>query len=144
MREITKEEREKLEKLASELNAYEAQAEVLRQQISALSRTISEHLTTLDALKTLKNVSPETEVLVPLGSGCFVHARLKGNNKVVYTVGAGVMFEKSFDEVISLVEEKVKNLQEAIQKTQKELERVGSRAEEIRPQLEELLRKARG
>lgn len=143
MPELTEEERKRLEVLTSQLGAYELRAEALRQQISALSRSLSELSLTVDTLKSLKTVEPEKEVMVSIGSGCFVHAKLKGDGKVVYSLGAGVLIEKTIDEAISSLEERVKELQEILQKTRDELEKVGAQAEEIRPELERLIQKTR-
>lgn len=144
MPELTEEERTRLQSAASQLNSYELQAEALRQQLSSLTRTLSEHSVTLETLRAIKGLQPDTETLVSIGSGCHVFAKLKADGRVLYGVGAGVMLEKSTDEAISLLEGRMKELQDAMEKTRAELEKVTADAEKLRPELEKLLEKARG
>jgi len=143
MPELTKEEGERLEKLASELNAQELRAEALRQQLSVLTRSLSEYSVTVETLKSLQNEPNEKEGLVSVGAGCYVHAKLKTNDRVLLGLGAGVMVEKTLSEATQLLESKIKELQDAVQKTREELEKADLEAEKLRPEVERLLEKTR-
>jgi prefoldin alpha subunit len=140
---LTQEEKEKLEKLASELNIREFQTEILRQQLSAITRSLTEYTTAAETLKTLQNETGEKESLVSVGANCYVPAKLRYTDKVLVGVGAGVLLEKTLAEAVQILEVKIKELQEALQNTRKELETVSAEAEKLRPELEKLLEKTR-
>jgi len=140
---LTKEESERLEKLASELNAQELRAEALRQQLSVLTRSLSEYSVAVETLKSLQNEPNEKEGLVSVGAGCYIYAKLKTNDRVLLGLGAGVMVEKTLSEATQLLEGKIKELQEAVQKTREELEKASLEAQRLRPEVETLLEKAR-
>jgi prefoldin alpha subunit len=143
MPELTKEEGERLQRLASELNAQELRAEALRQQLSVLTRSLSEYSVAAETLRGLQNEPEGKEGLVSVGAGCYIPARLKTGDRVILGLGAGVMVEKTLGEATQFLEGKMKELQEAIQKTREELEKVSAEAERLRPELERLLEKTR-
>lgn len=143
MPELTEEEKERLEKLASELNIREFQTEVLKQQLTALTRSLSEYTAAAETLKSLQSESGEKESLVLIGANCYVPAKLRYTDKVLVGVGAGVLVEKTLEGAVQILEGKIKELQEALQNTRKELEMVSAEAEKLRPELEKLLEKTR-
>ena len=70
------EDRQRLEEIVNELNAYKAQADTLNQQVETLKDTITDFTVaqeTLDSIKGKK--SPET--LVPIGAGSFLITEIK-------------------------------------------------------------------
>jgi prefoldin alpha subunit len=143
MQGLTQEEKDRLEKLASELNVREFQAELLRQQLSSLTRSLSEYSLAAETLKSLQNEPSEKDGLVSVGANCYIPAKIRCTDKVLVGIGAGVLVEKTLGDAVQILEGKMKELQEAIQSTRKELERVSAEAEQLRPELEKLLEKTR-
>jgi prefoldin alpha subunit len=49
----------------------------------------------LRAVEAMETAEEGTEMLVPIGSGSFIHAKLASKEKVVLNVGAGINIEKA-------------------------------------------------
>ena len=72
-----------------------------------------------------------TEMLVPIGSGSFIHAKLASKEKVVLNVGAGINIEKAPDEAKESLKarkaevmEGSKKLNEMLGKIDQEMQRI--------------------
>ncbi len=85
---------EEIRRLVAAYQQYQAQAEVIAQQVSLTQMTLHGLDSALRAVEALDSAKEEQEMLVPIGSGSFVHARLVSREKVVLNVGAGVSIEK--------------------------------------------------
>ncbi|MEM4188309.1 MAG: prefoldin subunit alpha [Candidatus Hadarchaeum sp.] len=138
------EEKERLQRLLAEMNDGQALVELLRQQVSALAGSLSELNMTVGALKSLKDMSPSTDILVPLGSDTFIPAKLSSAERVLVGLGADVMVERTVEEAIKFLEARIAEVEKAVEQTRTELKKVEDRIEAIRPEAEKLLVKARG
>ena len=78
-----------VEEAMSVAESYQAQLEGLETERQTLLAIEAECETTRRALDALAAGKPE-DVLVPLGAGTFVHARLSRTDRIVTPVGAGV------------------------------------------------------
>jgi len=139
METLKAEDREKLQRLLSEMNDSQAVVELLRQQISALAGSLSELSMTVGAIKTIKDLQPATDILVPMGCDSFISARLSATDRVLVGLGADVMVERSAEETIKLLEARAADVEKAIEQTRAELGKLEERIEAIRPEAERLL-----
>lgn len=101
------EDRQRLEEIINELNAYKAQAEMLNQQVETLKATIADMeiaQETLDSIKGKK--SPET--LVPIGAGSFLITEIKNTEEVIVGLGSGAAVKKNIDDAKESIEEQKK------------------------------------
>ena len=143
MAELTPEEREKLERALAELGEHQATADVLRRQLNLLAASLSELSLTSETIRTLKNLKPETEILVPLGSDSFVTAKLALQDRVIAGMGAGVAAERTVEEALRALETRMVEVGGVFRQAQAELEKIGERFEALRPEVERLLAKAK-
>ncbi|MGC8816823.1 MAG: prefoldin subunit alpha [Candidatus Hadarchaeum sp.] len=143
MEPLKVEEREKLQRLLAEMNDGQAVVELLRQQASALAGSLSELNMTVGALKSLKELQPSADILVPLGSDTFIPAKLISAERVLVGLGADVMVERTVEEAIKFLEARIAEVEKAIEQTRTELKKVEERIEAIKPEAEKLLLRAR-
>lgn len=73
---------------------YQAQAEAIAQQVGLTQMTLQGLDRAVLAVEALDSASEGQEMLVPIGSGSFVYAKLASKERVVLNVGAGVNIEK--------------------------------------------------
>lgn len=73
---------------------YQAQAEAIAQQVSLTQMTLHGLDSALLAVEAFEFSVEGQEMLVPIGSGSFVYAKLASIERVVLNVGAGVSIEK--------------------------------------------------
>lgn len=86
---------EEIRRLLAAYQQYQAQAEAIAQQMSLTQLTVQGLDRALRAVEAMETAHEEQEMLVPIGSGSYVHARLASKDKVVLNVGAGISVEKS-------------------------------------------------
>jgi prefoldin alpha subunit len=122
---------EEIQRLFLAYQQYQAQAEALVRQISLAQLTMEGLDRAVTAVDAMEKAGEGQEMLVPIGSGSFIHARLASMAKVVLSVGAGVSIEKSpsaAKEALSArkgeVSEGLRRLNEALSKIDQEMQKI--------------------
>jgi len=88
---------ELLRRLITQFQALETTYQEIRSRLNLLEAALSElslASSTLNGIKTLDN---ESEILIPIGGGSFVKAKLSDSNNVVHSIGSGVSTEKTIE-----------------------------------------------
>ena len=137
------EDRQRLEEIINELNAYKAQAEMLNQQVETLKATIADMeiaQETLDSIKGKK--SPET--LVPIGAGSFLITEIKNTEEVIVGLGSGAAVKKNIDDAKMSIEEQKKELDNIMQKMVSDLTQISQIITQKSPEAEALIQKIEG
>lgn len=137
------EDRQRLEEIINELNAYKAQAEMLNQQVETLKATIADMeiaQETLDSIKGKK--SPET--LVPIGAGSFLITEIKNTEEVIVGLGSGAAVKKNIDDAKESIEEQKKELDNIMQKMVSDLTQISQIITQKSPEAEALIQKIEG
>lgn len=137
------EDRQRLEEIINELNAYKAQAEMLNQQVETLKATIADMeiaQETLDSIKGKK--SPET--LVPIGAGSFLITEIKNTEEVIVGLGSGAAVKKNIDDAKESIEEQKKELDNIMQKMMSDLTKISQIITQKSPEAEALIQKIEG
>ncbi len=143
MEKITDEEQEKLQRILGELSDYRATAEALRQHLSMLAASLSEISMTSKAIKTVKELKPGTDILVPMGSDSFITAKLGTTEKVITGLGANVAAERSSEDALKVLDARRAELEQALGQARNELGQLEERIEALRPEADRILEKAR-
>ena len=143
MEKLTPEDRQKLQRILTELGNYQTTADLLRQQLSILASSISEISATVETVKTIKGLKPGTEVLVPIGSDSFATAKIALTDKVITGLGAGVAAEQTVEDAARMLEARMTELGQATERARQELDKLGERIEALRPEAERIMAKAK-
>lgn len=85
---------EEIRRLVGAYQQYQAQAEAIAQQVGLTQMTMQGLDRAVMAVDALDFALEGQEMLVPIGSGSFVYARLASKERVILNVGAGVSIEK--------------------------------------------------
>ena len=118
-----------------ELQMMQGQMESLRQQKMQLEAKRIEMKSTINALESI-GASEEKDVMVPLGSGVFVNASLKGNKSAVYFAGAETAIGKPIPEVVKFVQEQGRMANEAEAELDQQMKQLAERANKVIAELE--------
>ena len=137
------EDKQRLESLVNELNAYQQQAEVLQQQIETLNTTITELSVAMETLETIKG-EDNKETLVPIGAGSFLITELKNTDEVIIGLGAGVAVKKKIDDAKVTITEQKTELEELREKMSADLQKITEYIMKRSPEAEELMQKVEG
>lgn len=136
---------EQLERLAYEYQLLQAQAQLLAQNLELLTMGRNEFQAVKETLEGLKKVEDEKpEILVPIGAGSFLKGIIVDRENAIVSVGAGYAVEKSLDDAIAYLEERVKEYDEAIAKTQEGLKKLEAQLNELAKKAQALQSKGTG
>jgi prefoldin alpha subunit len=95
---------------------YKQQLESIDMQLQYLQATIADYQRAKITVEQLHTVEDNSELLIPVGAGTFVNGSLKNASNVLIGVGAGLVIEKSIDEAIMKLDERITRLQENLDK----------------------------
>ncbi len=122
---------EEIRRLLAAYQQYQAQADALMRQISLTQLTTEGLDRALGAVEALEKAEVGQEILVPIGSGSFVHGKLASKEQVVLNVGAGVSIEKTATEAREILKvrktevlEGSRKLSEVLAKIDQEMQRI--------------------
>jgi len=143
MEKLSPEKQQKLRQIFNELQNYEAMAGLLRQQMNLIANSLAELSMTVETIKTIKELKPETEILVPIGSDSFVTAKLATTDKVITGLGADVSAEQSVDAAKQMLEARIAELGRVLEQARQEFDKIGKQIEELRPEADRILTKTK-
>jgi len=118
-------------------------AGLLRQQMNLIANSLAELSMTVETIKTIKELKPETEILVPIGSDSFVTAKLATTDKVITGLGADVSAEQNVDGAKQMLEARIAELSRVLEQARQELDKIGKQIEELRPEADRILTKTK-
>jgi len=115
---------DQLRRLVVELRLMQGSAEVLQQRLDLL-RTAQTDLRVADSsLKALKDIEDGTNILVPMGGGAFIDAKLGDLSKVIVGIGAGASLEMDQEAALEDVSNRLSEVEKAAQSVQQQLEQI--------------------
>lgn len=129
---------QEVQTLRSYAAEYSQQFELLSQQLRFIESTRAESLASIEALETLAAADGEVSTLLSLGGGVSVRATVADTKKMLVGIGAGVTVEKSTEEAVSFLRDRItemdassKRLSESLGKLQSQMAAVEQRMQEI-------------
>lgn len=123
------------EQLAAEYGALAQLLEDVRRRVDILNTTLAEISAAKSALEEVSSLSEGEELLVPIGAGVFVRAKLAGKDKVLVTLGANIMVEKALEDTRKYLEEREQKVKDALQKSVADYQALVSRLRDIEQRL---------
>jgi len=106
-------EQERLQSLVIELRMLEGYFNEVNTRESILARAIMENRAALEAIRGFSS-NEVSDLLVPIGGGVFIETSAKPPDKLIVSIGANVMVEKTKDGIINFLEERIKEIEDAI------------------------------
>jgi prefoldin alpha subunit len=119
-----------LQALQYYLNEYSQQAEIFSRQLEMIEQ---KRIESLAAIETMKNLAGDRDspVLLPLGGGTMVRAKVTDPEKILVNIGSDVVIQRTNGEAITFLQEKISEM-EAMEK------RVAATIEQFRGQMAEI------
>jgi len=137
------EDQQKMNELINEINAYNQQAELIRQQIELIQASIGE----VDALSnTLDDLNGEksVEAFVPVGAGSFIKGELKDTDEIIISIGAGYAIKKDAEGAKEIIAGQKKDLEDSLDKMLANLQQVTDILANLQGQAQQIQAAAQG
>jgi prefoldin alpha subunit len=122
---------EEVRRLLAAYQQYQAQAEGIMRQLSLTQITAEGLERASAAADALGKAEVGQEILVPIGSGSFIHATLASKEKVVLNVGAGVSIEKNASEAAETLKTRKAEVLEGSRKLNEVLAKIDQEMQKI-------------
>jgi len=126
-----------LQSLQLYLNEYRQQAEIFTQQLSLLEEGRMEAHAAIEALQEAKE-SPEGTVLLQIGGGASVRARILDPDHVLMNIGSDVIVEKSNAGAVDYLKDRITEMEASARKVAETLDRIRGQMNEIGRRIEML------
>ena len=133
-------EEEEFRKIAAELRLLESTAEAVQSRINFVNAALTELNLAKMNLEGLEKEKIETSLLVPIGGGSYIKAKIESTEKIVVGIGAGVAVEKTFKEAKEILSKRIEELEKLYGRLQQQLAQIGQKIQEDRAKLEEISR----
>jgi len=131
------EKKAQVNKVEEELRTLFGQAESLRQQIATIDATILDLATVLETLDYIKEKGKDKVVLVPIGAGNFIRAKIEDTDRVIMGVGGRLSVEATIDEAKELINARIRALEQLRLDLRRKLEEINARITELIIKLQE-------
>ncbi len=122
-----------------ELQMLEQQMKQVQKQIQMIENQSIELTIAHQALESLKNIKPGTEILVPISNGVFIKAELKDNQELIVNIGSNITANKDAESAKGLIKEQIDEMKTVQEHMALELERLGRNAASIEKELHKMI-----
>jgi prefoldin alpha subunit len=118
---------------------YKQQLESIDMQLQYLQSTLAEYQRAKITVEQLHNADDKSPLLIPVGAGTFINASLTNASNVLIGIGAGVVVEKTVDEAVIKLDERMKRIQENLEKMVSLGQKVQSDAEDLSRKTQQMM-----
>jgi prefoldin alpha subunit len=115
---------DQLRRILYELQMMEGTAQVLQQRLQILSSAQQELRLSQQSLNEMREVKPDTPMLVPIGGAAFIHAKTGSIDKVIVGVGADVSVEMEFPKALEDVNKRLEEVEKTLTSVEEQLGQV--------------------
>lgn len=129
---------EELRKLSVELRILEQTAETLNSRINMVNTVIADLTYANMTLEGLEKQKENAELLVPIGGGSYIKAKLENPDKVTVGIGAGVSVEKTLLEAKDIISKRLQGMEKTKASLQQQFSQIVERINEDKEKFEEL------
>lgn len=137
---MAQDQEEELRKIYSETQVLQSYLEELKARYQLILATISDMEAVKLAIAELSRVEPGHEVLIDLGGGVLTKAAMVDNSKVYVNVGSGVLVDKTLEEAMKTIDQKVAGLNKTVESLQENIKRLEGEVGARRTRISELTR----
>lgn len=124
MEQSLQDKENRFRQLISEMRMMEGTVNTLQQRFQMLMASVSELRLAKQSLGDLKDIEPESNLLVPIGGSAFINASLGDIEKVVVGIGADVSLEMSYDDAVKEVTERLDEMENAKASVEQQLNQI--------------------
>ncbi len=135
---------EALRRLVMELQILQEKAESLQSRMGLTNSALNELHVVTDTIEGLKQEKKGSLILVPIGGGSYLKAKIEDSKRLIVGIGANVAAEKSVDEAqegyqtrLLRLETVRKSLQQQLEETVTRITNTRNRAQTLSEQLKE-------
>ena len=109
--------------------------ETLKERFALLENNMIENATSRQVIGDMKSGS-DRDLLIPMGSGFFMHGKSKNGSNLLTNIGSGIFITKPAEEAEQLLDKRKREIEDAQEELQNELNRTVAQLTSIASELE--------
>jgi prefoldin alpha subunit len=113
--------------------------ETLKQQVQLLENQKMDIQITKETLKDVGKLKGENEIMIPLGSGCYVNGKILDGNSFLVNIGSGVVITKDSKEMQAFLDAKQKELEDAGVQVAGEMAKANQKLDELSVEIQHFM-----
>lgn len=122
---------EDIQKMSSQFQQLQYQAEALSQQLNMISASLADTEKALNTIAGFEGVEDEHEILIPIGMGTNIMAKMSKPDTVIMEIGAGISMEKDMDNAKKSLEIRKEELTKFHQTIETNQDQIATKMHEI-------------
>lgn len=115
---------ERLRRLIAELRLMQGSAEILQRRLDLLRSAAAELRVAESALRTLRGVEEGTPILIPLGGGTYIDAKLGALEQVIVGIGSDVSVEMEPEKALEDLSNRLEEMERVAKAVEQQLEQL--------------------
>lgn len=131
-------EEETFRRLVVELRILEGTAETLQSRVNLVNAALAEFRVAKMTIDGLENEKKGAPLVVPIGGGSYVKAKLESAQKVIVGIGANVAVERGIDEAKGNLDNRIADLEKTRTTLGQQLNQVIGRIQDGQAKLEKV------
>lgn len=132
---------ETMRKFLADLKILEGAANIIQSRLNIVNAALADIATANLSIEGIENNKSGSEILVPVGGGSFIRAKLSDVEKIIMGVGAGVHIEKTIVESLEDLKNRQTDLEKARASLEQQLTQTVNNINIRRSQISEILKK---
>ncbi len=122
---------EDIQKLSTQFQQLQYQADALTEQLNMVSASLADSGKAINTITGFEGVEDGHEILIPIGMGTNIMAKLSKPDTVIMEIGAGISLEKDLENAKKSLEIQKEELTKFHQSTQNNLDQILTKMQEI-------------
>lgn len=122
---------EELARCMTLIEQYKEQMNQLEMQFQYLQAAFADYNKAKITLEKLNNATGKDEILIPIGGSTFINASAKETSKVLFDIGGGLIAEKSAEDAIKKIDERIESLNKTQEKLNEMMQNLQNEANEV-------------
>lgn len=135
---------EQLNELIYEYQLLRGVVESIQQRIGLIDAAITELQIANSTLEGFSDEKEKNSMLVPIGGGSYIRARLDDSEKLIVGIGADVAVEKTFNDARESYRIRILEFEKARTSIQQQFEEASQRLSSVQGELQKLTQQSRG
>ena len=116
----------------------------LEMQAQYIQAAIVDYNNAKITLEKLSELETETDMIIPIGGGVFIDATVKKQGKPLVDVGSGIVVEKTYEDAIKKIDERVEEIEKSQVKLEEMMQQIQAQATEADAKAQELMGEQQG
>ena len=135
---------EELRQTLGVMDSLKEQVEALSEQLQLIQDSVTDFSRAKETAKTYTTTDSDTEMLVSVGGGVYLPAKILNSGKGLLYTASGYTFEEPIPKIIEIVDGRIKELVDASQKVYQRMTEMQNQLGSLQAMVEEEARKEQG